>query len=66
VANSFNISLFKTECLDDLTFEQFRVLIAFSERMRIEMSDAVGTEIDTGTQDPKKKERRTFRVVNED
>ena len=67
VANSFGFPVFKAESIDDMNFEQFRVLAAMLEYMHKEVPKEVNQS--TGAYDrsaPGHKERHTIRIVNEE
>lgn len=65
VANSQGYRLFKTECVEDMPFEQFRVLMAAMQKFNKEFADTATDGISNGMSG-EKKERTTYRIINEE
>lgn len=65
MANSQGIRLFKTECVEDMPFEQFRVLVAAMNKFNKEMADSATQGLSDGMSG-QQKERTTYRIINEE
>lgn len=65
MANSQGYKLFKTECIEDMPFEQFRVLMAAMTKFNKELVESASEGLSKGM-NPHQKERTTFRVTNEE
>jgi hypothetical protein len=64
VATSYHLKLFKTEVIDDMPYEQFRVLVAMLNKMHKDTADNLNNpELYTNT-DTKKKGHTTFRITD--
>ena len=64
MANSFGIPVFKTESIDDMPFEQYRVLVALiNERNRQSELESSSDDAYHGLQSNKK---TTYRIINEE
>ena len=61
VANSFGIKLFKTECISELPFEQFRVMLHAMDYMNKEIAK---TAIDSKAPISEGRENTTFRITS--
>lgn len=62
MANSFHIPIFKTDCIDDMPFEKYRILVALLNEMHKEVPTE--QESSSGYSNSKVK-RTTFRIENE-
>lgn len=67
MARTFGYPLFKTETLEDLSFEKYKVLIRLTEQMHKEMSDSLsdGASSDFSAPQPKKSKRKTIRITTD-
>lgn len=75
VARTFNYPIFKTESLDDMPFEQYKVLLKLLEQMNKEREEMEKSAKDKYHTQPEyshdgmvqrtKKKGKTFRIINE-
>ncbi len=74
MARTFNYPIFKTESLDDLPFEQYKVLIKIIDQMNKEALDTksefspepMPTYTNGGMVQHNKKKGKTVRIINDD
>jgi hypothetical protein len=66
VASSFGYKLFKAGSVDEIPFEQYRVLVALLNKMNDEVAESSREYESQSIHSDKGNKRTTYRIINED
>ena len=65
MAHSLGYKLFKTECIEDMPFEQFKVLVYANAKMNKAIEDATSEAVNSGLHTGAPAKATTFRIIEE-
>ena len=65
MAHSLGYKLFKTDCIEDMPFEQFKVLVYANAKMNKAIEDATSEAVSSGMRTGPTAKATTFRIIEE-
>lgn len=65
MAHSLGYKVFKTDCIEDMPFEQFKVLVYANAKMNKAIEEATSEAVGSGLHSGPSKKATTFRIIEE-